>query len=199
MFVTNNDIPEYAIKEIEKLKNDTHIIGIEKLLMMIDELPSYNKREIGKYLNIDRSFFAQDYLNEIIEDLLKDLSVKNDNVIKYERETYFPDKVEINFPKEDYSGIMNEYEKFVDEGVFDNIKNILSGFEDDDKKKIKQKIIIDYNNLYGIFKERFKQLVYKYLVKYSSENDDEYSYYIRAILLYIFEQCLIGQKTKKEK
>jgi len=198
MFVTNNDIPEYAIKTINSLKPDTTQIGVKNILQFIEELTSSQKRAIGKYLNIDRDLFARDYLKELIEDLIKDSNFTTENV-DYKTQIYFPDKVALNFAQEDINSVLDEYDSYFENGVFNVIGALLFGYEDEDFEKLKHKIKYDYTNESGNFKNRLKQLIEKYLYKYASDNDDEYLYYLRAILLYLFEQCIIGDKTKAEK
>jgi hypothetical protein len=197
MFVANNDIPEWGISKINKLKKDNIQIGLENILNIIDELPNFQKRELGNYLNIEKDLFAQDYLKEIIEDLIKDSSFTNENV-KYKQRIDFPEKVNLNFGQEDINNILQEYDSYIENGIFNNISSLLFGYEDEDFEKLKHRIKYDYTNKSGDFKSRLQQLTEKYLGKYSSENDDEYFYYIRAVLIYLFEQCLIGNKTKGE-
>jgi len=197
MFVTNNDIPEWAIKKINSLKKDSSPVGLKNLLQIIDELSSFQKREIGNYLNVEKELFALDYLKEIIEDLIKETSFTDKN-IEYKKQIYFPDKVNLNYKQEDIDSVFQEYDIYFENGVFNEIKSLLFGHEDEDTNKLKIRIINDFNNKSGDFKSRLQQLTEKYLDKYSSENDDEYLFYIRAVLIYLFEQCLIGSKTKGE-
>jgi hypothetical protein len=197
MFVTNNDIPEWAINKINSLKKDSSQIGLKNLLQIVYELSSYQKRAIGNYLNVPKELFAQDYLKEIIEDLIKETSFTDEN-IEYKKQIYFSDKVSLNYSQEDVDNVFQEYDIYFEDGVFNEIKNLLFGYEDEDTNKLKVRIINDFNNKYGDFKSRLQQLTEKYLDKYSSENDDDYLFYIRAVLIYLFEQCLIGSKTKGE-
>lgn len=197
MFVTNNDIPEWGISRINKLKKDSSQIGLENILLFIDELPSYQKREIGNYLNIEKDLFARDYLKEIIEDLIKEASFTDENV-KYKQRIDFSEKVSLNFEREDITNILQEYDSYIENGILNDISSLLFGYEDEDFEKLKHRIKYDYTNKTGDFKSRLQQLTEKYLGKYSSENDDDYLYYIRAVLIYLFEQCLIGNKTKGE-
>ncbi len=196
-FVTNNDIPEWAIREINSLKKASSPIGLKNILQMVDELPSFQKRELGSYLNIEKELFAKDYLNEILEDLIKETSFVDEN-IEYQQQVYFPKKVELNYEKEDIDSILQEYDIYFEDGVFSEVESLLFGYEDEETNKLKIRIITDFNSKAGDFKSRLQQLLEKYLDKYSSENDDEYLFYIRAILIYLFEQCLIGRKTKGE-
>lgn len=198
MFVTNNDIPAWAIQKINTIKKDTNQIGLKNILQFIEELSSFNKRELGKYLNIETELFAIDYLNEIIEDLIKEISFTDKNT-EYKQHIYFSDKVKLNYAQEDIDGIFQEYDLYFENRVFAEIESLLFGYEDEDKNKLKIRIISDFNNKSGNFKSRVQQLSEKYLDKYSNENDDEFRYYIRAVLIYLFEQCLIGAKTEEEK
>ncbi len=197
MFVANNDIPEWAIKKINSLKKDSTPVGLKNLLQIVDELSSSQKREIGNYLNIGTELFAQDYLKEIIEDLIKKTPFTDEN-IEYKKQIYFPDKVSLNYKQDDIDGIFREYDIYFEDGVFNKIKDLLFGYEDEDINKLKVRILNDFNNKNGDFKSSLQQLTEKYLDKYSSENDDDYSYYVIAVLIYLFEQCLIGKKTKDE-
>lgn len=197
MFVTNNDIPEWAIIKINSLKKDSSSIGLKNLLQIVDELSSYQKREIGNYLNVPKEFFAQDYLKEIIEDLIKEASFTDENV-KYKQRIDFLEKVSLNFKLEDINNILQDYDSYIEKGIFNDISSLLYGYEDEDFEKLKHRIKYDYTNKSGNFKSRLQQLTEKYLDKYSSENDDNYLYYIKAVLIYLFEQCLIGNKTKGE-
>ncbi len=197
MFVTNNDIPEYAISKINSLKEDTIQIGIKNILQFIDELPNHQRRELGKYLNIDNTLFALDYLKEVIEDLLKDASFTKKNIV-YKKQIYFPEKVRLNFKEADVESILIEFDSYFENGVFDEIESLLLGYEDEDFEKLKHRIMYDFDNYSESFKDRLRRLTDYYLIKYSSENDDDYLYYVRAVIIYFFEQCIIGKKTDKE-
>ena len=197
MFVTNNNIPEWGISKINSLKKDSIQIGLENILQFIDELPNYKKGKLGNYLNIDKTYFARDYLKEIIEDLLRGALFTYENV-EYKQQIYFLDKINLNFEKEDINNILKEYDSYFENGVFNEISSLLFGYEDEDFEKLKHSINYDYRNKSGDFKSRLQQLTENYLIKYSSENDDDYLYYIRAVLIYLFEQCMIGEKTKEK-
>jgi len=165
MFVTNNDIPEWAIKKIHSLKKDSSPVGLKNLLQIVDELSSYQKREIGNYLNVPKELFAQDYLKEIIEDLIKEASFTDENV-KYKQRINFPEKVSLNFEQENIDNILNDYESYIESGVFNEISSLLFGYEDEDFEKLKHRIKYDYANKSGDFKNRLQQLIEKYLDKY---------------------------------
>jgi len=195
MFVTNNEIPEYAISKINSLKRNVKQIGIKNLLQFIEDLPHHSKRQLAEYLSIDKTFLSQDYLKGIIEDLIKDASFTPDN-IHYQQRIDFLKKIQLNYEQEDIDGALDEYDSFIENGVFNVIGSLLSAYEDEDFEKLKHRILYDYMNKSGVFKIRLKELTEQYLAKYSSNDDDVYLYYVRAVLMYLFEQCLIGKKNK---
>ncbi len=63
---------------------------------------------------------------------------------------------------------------------------------------IKWRVIEDYNKLSGNFKSRLNNLSDQYTKQYGNSEDDGYRKYVKVILLYMFEQCLIGKKIDKE-
>ncbi|HLP46537.1 MAG TPA: hypothetical protein VK469_11340 [Candidatus Kapabacteria bacterium] len=195
MFITNLEVSPDQVKKINELKPDAQFMGIKNILALIEDLHSFKRKKLGRYLRIEDIYFTRDYLQEILEDLLKEADI-DDMRVPYSKPPYIPDKIELNFSKEDVEGALQEYEIACE--YFPQISSLLSGY-DTEIGRIKFKIITDYNKTMGYFKERLELQTQRYLEKYASEDDDDYLFYIRAILLYIFEQCLIGQKTGVEK
>lgn len=193
MFITNLEVNPDQVKKINELKKDTQFIGIKNIIALIEDLYSFQRKKLGKYLKIEDTYFTRDYLGEIFEDLLKGSDIE-DMRVPYSKPPYIPDKIELNFNKEDIEGALHEYELVCE--YFTQISSLLSGY-DTEIGRIKLKIITDYNKFPGSlsFKERLKLQTQGYLEKYATENDNDYLFYIRSILLYIFEQCLIGRKT----
>ena len=77
------------------------------------------------------------------------------------------------------------------------LKEILKTYSDDDIAALKNKIITQYGKLAGDFKERFNNLAE--MLSGRHNNDQQYVYYIRVVLLYMFEICLIGKRLEAEK
>ena len=198
-FTCNLDVPQEAITKIHnELCQDAPILGIKNVLALIFELHASQRRCLGEYLKIDKDYFAKDYLSEFLSELLK-RSEFTENNIPYKGVIYTPKKIELNYSFEDIEGALNEYNLFLEDGVFKSIENTLQGYEDEDQTRIKLKLIYDYNNSSGPFKLRLKNLTENYRLQYSSLNDNDYLFYIRAVLIYLFEQCLIGKKVDSEK
>lgn len=140
-------------------------------------------------------YYKEDYIEEIIQDLLT--RAKNVDFISYNKSDLVPlyKKIEINLDKVDWDGIKSEIDTVVNE--FKVIENIIKGYEDNEKDLIKRRIIDDYNKLSGVFKKRLYNLTEQYTKQYRDVDDDGYKLSIKAILLYMFEQCLIGKKAKE--
>ncbi len=200
MFVINQEISPAHESKIKSLKSDAPLLGIKQILSIVEGLKNYQKRNLAEYLKIESDFISSDYLGEILEDLLKDSETAPDN-IKYDREGRIgtEEKIEINYDESDIEEAINEYSLLLENGALKRVTDLLFGYEDEEIDKMKHRILYDYNNLTsGNFKARLKQLTEHYLAKYSSENDDDYLHHIRAVLIHLFEQCLIGRKTKQE-
>jgi len=196
-FIVNHELSPEQIKTFERLKPGTQLIGIQQILSIIEnELNSGKRRKLAKYLNISSDYLVKDFLKEILDDLLQSPSTKDELRQLYNKPIYIEEKIKLNFDKKDVQTALEEY-KIVAE-YFSDIENLISSYDDDDIDKIKHKFIYDYSQKEGSFKKRLDLLTKFYLEKYSSADDDECRFYIRALLLYIFEQCLIGDKTQEE-
>ena len=199
-FIVNHEIDPYYDAKIKALNAGARIIGLTQLMSIIENLKNFQRRKIGKYLNIEDEYLISDYIGEILEDLLKEDDV-NDEEILYKPKSLIEitNKIEINFDTSEIEDAKNEYGLFLEDGILMEIASILYGYEDKEISKIKRRIIHNYDsNPNGNFKSRLNTMTNYYLVKYSNDNDDDYFFYIRAILIYFFEQCLIGKKTKTE-
>ncbi|MEX2567140.1 MAG: hypothetical protein WD431_14445 [Cyclobacteriaceae bacterium] len=196
--VINHKIDPQYDKIVKELSSNGTVIGLSQLLTIIDNLKNYQKRQLGSYLKIDKELFATDFLGEILEDMLKedeDLTITTPYQPKGIIE--IGEKILNNFNKEEIDEVKSEYESILLEGIFNQVNNLLYGYEDSEIVKIKRRIIYDYTHKSnGNFNGRLEQLTNLYLEKYSSERDDDYLYYVRGLLLYLFEQCLIGIKTQ---
>nr|WP_294894872.1 hypothetical protein [uncultured Pedobacter sp.] len=195
MYVNHEVSPE-QFTLIQALDGTTSIKGIDQILSIIDEFVSSKKRKLAAYLGIE-NFFIQDYIQDIINDLLN-ASSEEDKALHFDKKTLVPPqmKIELNFEQEDWDGMNSEMMLVMEE--FNTITNILSGYNDDEINTLKRRIINDYNKLSGSFKERLYNLTDQYTIAYGNIKDDEYVKCVKSILLYMFEQCLIGRKTENE-
>lgn len=162
-----------------------------------NEFDSYKRRKIALHLGIDtKIYFKQEYLSEILEDLLKGTSIDPNTQLTYKTLTDYSEKIKLNYNVEDVNAALAEYEKVIEE--FAKIDSLIKNYEADQQDRIKFRILNDYKNVNGTFKERLKIMTDNYLDLYANNKDDDYLYFITAVLLYHFEQCIIGKKTKTE-
>jgi hypothetical protein len=197
--VINHEIdPEYD-RIVKKLSPRAQIFGLEQLLFMVDNLNSYQKHQLGKLFDIPKEFLSFDYLQDFLENILRksESEYYNEN-IKYDKDKLINaiEKIELNYDRADVQDAINEFNFLFEEGCLKLVSDVMSIYEDEAITRMKYKILSDYNNTNGDFKKRLEQLFNLYLQKYSSIGDDDYSLYIRAVLITLFEQCLIGNKVR---
>lgn len=198
--IFNGKFTNDMVQFVKSLKNDAQIISIEHILELIKNLGWGKQKEIADYLKIDNQFLIYDILAKVINDLMKDKNKKRIEDIENvpDKATYIEEKIELNYSIDDIETAVNEYEDSL--LFFTIIKDIIKGYDDEDKKVLKNKISIDYNNNFlrcNDFKNTLNQLTEIYSERY--KNDDIYKFYVRVALIYFFEQCLIGEKTGEEK
>lgn len=196
MYVNHEVSPDQLIL-IQGLEGNTFIKGIDQILSIIEnDLTSSKRRKLASFLGIE-SYFIQDYIQEIINDLLN-VSILEDEALHFDKKSLIPPqkKIKLNFEQEDWDGMYSEMALVMEE--FKTISSILSGYDDDEINTLKRRIISDYNRLSGSFKVRLYIILEQYAREYGNIKDDEYMRCIKSILLYMFEQCLIGKKTESE-
>lgn len=194
--LVNHEISPDQLSLIEGLEGNTSIRGIKQILHIIEnDFTSNQRRKLATFLGIGE-YFKQDYILDIVHDLLD--GANKDDTIPFDKEDLTPpkEKIELNFNEQDWDGVNSEMMLVMKD--FTTISNIISGYEDNEKDLIKRRVIEDYNKSGGDFKARLNNLTEQYTKQYSNLDDDGYRLNVRAILLYMFEQCLIGKKTSKE-
>ena len=194
--LVNHEISPDQLSLIEGLEGNTSIRGIKQILHIIEnDFTSNQRRKLATFLGIGE-YFKQDYILDIVQDLLD--GANKDDTIPFDKEDLTPpkEKIELNFNEQDWDGVNSEMMLVMKD--FTTISNIISGYEDNEKDLIKRRVIEDYNKSGGDFKARLNNLTEQYTKQYSNLDDDGYRLNVRAILLYMFEQCLIGKKTSKE-
>lgn len=179
--------------------NSILVKGIDQTMQMIqEEFSNKQIRQLATYLGVSKELIVFDNLRSLIDDLIRDVGI-NPNNIEYNLEIYIEDKIKLNFNQKEVEGITSEYETLVEEGTLKKISSIISTFQTEEITSLKLRVVTDFGNQNGTFKEKLTSLTNLYYNKYSSGNDDDFFCYIRGILIYCFEQCIIGQKTKEEK
>lgn len=197
--ITNHEPAPDQISYVNGLKSGSPIWGLNEIISFIsDKLYLADQRKIYGLLGIPKEYVSQDILDGLLENILK--AAEMHASIEYKGSApHVPEKILLNFNKNDADSIEEEY-YLLEEEYFFSIQSAMRAFEDGELTKIKRKLICDFNMALGsAFHEKLNSLTVSYLNKYACENDGEYRDVVRALLFWIFSQCLIGEKTEQEK
>jgi hypothetical protein len=195
MVICNGEITtsmqEYAIG----LKKDTIFTNIKGVVILIMSLSWTNKRKIAEFLDVDERYYANDILEDIISDLLN-LPTTIKGGVRYTTPNYIEDKIQKNFPVSDVDAITEEYNTLL--RYFSSLKSLLKPLSANGKlDTLKSRIVSDYSKFKGKPNIKLQAMTDEYSKKFPT--DDEYHKYVRVIIVYCFEQCIIGEKVKGEK
>jgi hypothetical protein len=204
----NNSLAPIQLKIADNLKalattqnivtNHISIKGIDQIMHMIEtEFSALQQRYVAKLLGVPNELIVFDHVRNIIDDLIQGTAIDKE-VINYKLEVNIEEKIELNYTPEDKESAFEEYEELNTQGTLKKIWSILSTFQTEEINSLKLRIKRDFNNENGTFKYKLESLTNRYLHKYANEEDDYFHYYIRSLLVYCFEQCMIGRKTKNE-
>lgn len=192
--VTNLEATAQMIKHINSLKSDTPITCIEAILQLISEQSWSKKKQIYLALDIPEYYLSNDVISTIIEDLI--LQCESGAKFKpYKKPAYIEDKVELNLSEENRCAFMDEYEEAL--ALFPIIQCVIGSSSQADVLSIRSKVRETFMGFTGSFENKLQHLVE--LMAQSKFGDDYYRYNMRVVMIYFFEQCLIGQKPASEK
>ncbi|MBI3219878.1 MAG: hypothetical protein HYZ44_10225 [Bacteroidetes bacterium] len=194
-FVFNNRLGPNAISIIDKLHKGSIPWGLDHIMSIIsNELNSTQRRKVADALGIPKKHISQDYLEEVLENLLSKTITDPNTIYQFNSVNLIDvqEKIKINYTEDDVQIAIDEFENLLPTIL--ETDRIFKAFEDEEQDKIKSRVINDYKNASGSFKERLQIITQNYLRQYSSATDDDYRYNATAVLLYLFEQCLIGKK-----
>lgn len=196
-FIFNGRLGPDAINVITKLHAGAIPWGIDNLMsIIINELNSTQRRLVAELLNISKSLISQDYLEEILENLLKKTKTNPSDIYQFKKDSLLDveEKIKLNYDQSDIDIAIQEFEDMLTEIL--KTGKLFAAFQDEEQDRIKSRVRNDYKNANGSFKERLKIMTDNYLRQYSAINDDVYRHNVTSVLLYLFEQCLIGESKK---
>lgn len=196
--IFNGEWTAGMVEFVEALKSDSQKVGIKHILEKIDGLNWGKRREIADDLGVDDQFLIYDILTKVIDDLLKRGDDNSTNKLENipGKVKYIKEKIELNYSSVDIEAATDEYADCL--RLFNRIKDIVQGYDDDDKGALKNKIRSGYNRFpSGNFKDKLERLTELYAERH--KNDDLYKFHVKVVLIYFFEQCLIGEKTEEER
>lgn len=193
-FVHNAENGPDEISYINGLGGTNTLMGSDQLVAMFEEMPNFKQRKIGEHLNIDSDFFSKNYFEQIIKDVFN-ISENSVDLIPYESPLYIEDKIKINFSDSQIDEIKEQYGLSLE--IFNFVKEVLETYSSNgDLSKLKNQILSDIGTISGDLFFRINTLAKNYskLFNYS----EDYAFYVKAVIIYFFEQCLIGKKSDKE-
>ncbi|GAA3946811.1 hypothetical protein GO495_27310 [Chitinophaga oryziterrae] len=172
--------------------------GVDQIMQLVEEeFSNKQQRQLATYLGVAKELIIFDHIRSIIDDLIRGIEIDPEN-IRYDLKIDIEEKINLNYTPEDAILASEEYQDFVVNGTLKKIWGILSTYENEEINSLKMRIKREFNNLTGTFKDKLNRLTESYLNKYSSGQDDDFEYFTRALLVYSFEQCMIGDKIKSE-
>jgi len=192
--VYNGEFTAEMLQFVDSLEDGSKKIGIAQIINDIDGLNWVHQRSIADYLGINEQFFINDILQNVIDDLLKNAYASSGS-LPSEEPIYIVDKIQLNFNSSDVENAKEEYLNSL--GSMGKLKDTLKSYDDEEMAALKNKVITEYGKLSGDFKTRLNNLTE--LLSGNNGNDQQYKYYVRVVLLYMFEICLIGQRVEAEK
>jgi hypothetical protein len=194
-YVYNGEYTAEMIKHLKDLHSDVQITDINVLIDLIESLPHFKRREIAGYLGINEQYVVNDVMKVVVEDVFK-LSEGCGAVKKpHEFPPYIEDKIKLNYDEIDVEDALKEYECVAE--YFSQLKDVLKSYQDYEIDALKTKLMDSYKKLSGNFKTRFNNMVDEYSAK--NKSDDYYVFFIRVVLIYFFETCIIGDRPESEK
>lgn len=191
--VYNGEFTAEMITFIDSLESEAGKIDIGQILSMVESLNWANTRDLAEYLGIPDEYYINDIMHNVISDLLKN-SIKSAKAITQEKPIYIEDKIELNYGSDDIENAKNEYSVFLP--TLGKLKGVLKTYDDEEINALKVRVISEFGKLGGKFKVRLENLADNFAGK--SKNDQQYLFYVKVILLYMFEICLIGKKVEAE-
>jgi len=195
--VVNHKLDPRQQTYIEKKHPGSVILGLDHLLSIIStEINATSMRHLSNLLGMDSSQVFSSYLAELLENLLLETKTDPSQLTEYKKEhlTALLDKIPLNYTVEDLESAYQDFDLVIP--LFPTIRGHISNFTDEEKSRLKSRVVDDYNKMGGDFRQRVISLCDFYLQRFSHEDDEEYRFNIKSVLLYIFEQCLIGRKKE---
>jgi hypothetical protein len=172
--------------------------GSDQIVRFIeDEFTNKQIREFAYFIGVPKELIVFDHIRALIDDLLKDAGDPKEE-IDYKAPVDIEEKIKLNYSKKDAEAATEEYQTLAIDGILRKIWGILSIYGTEEITALKHRIKREFNNQSGTFKSKLEGLTNLYVAKYANESDDDFVFYTRALLIYCFEQCMIGKRTAGE-
>lgn len=195
LVVTNLEQTSSMYKHIKTLKEDSEIMCIERLLELINEQTWTKKSSIFQALDVPERYLTNDVLAVVVDDLIR-LCDNNASFLPYEQPIYTVTKINLNVNEEHRQLFIEEYEEAL--SLFSTLHHVLQSRNVAGIAAIRDKVRKAYYELSASSFIDKLDLMIKHLSG-TKVVDEYYSYHLKVVLVYFFEQCLFGRKTEEEK
>ncbi len=198
-FITNQKLLGSMVTYIKNKITNADIWGIEELInFILNSLPSKRRKILSEIFSLSPELIEFDFVEEVIEEISKLKDEISDYHPQYDLPKDTLKKIEKNFSDEDIEIVKRKFIHFYAEHI-GYLQKVLKSLDDDFISNLKMAVLREYQILDEklTFKGKFEYLVNRFSSKYP--NDQEYKNYVELILLYFFEQCLIGTKPEVNK
>lgn len=182
---------EFTYKRIVHLDQTRRECGRKGLMDIIDLILEFNwpkRRKIAEYLDMNPQSFEYNAFKEVIDDIL---SSDTDFEIESGLDTPpgIEEKIELNFENTELR--LKGFEEIAQD--LGELRGLLrSSYDEREIRIIKNKIINKFEDFEGSFDRNFENTIDHFASR--RPEDDIYSHYVRVIVYYCFERCLIGTK-----
>ena len=196
-FITNIKLLGSIITHFKELCPDGDIWGLEEIISFIRRQPPKIRRVIlTDIFGVEKEFVIYDVIEEMIDEIIMLDKTSNNYSIRYSPPTELLRKIEINFKNEGF----REYLVRLVENLYPEYSflfgEVFKSMEAKEIETLKMKVLDRTGTLFlekNSFDEVFSALINDFSDKYP--NDDEYRKHVTMLLIYIFEQCIIGRRT----
>jgi len=192
MVVYNGPFLANMIKHVDSLKKSASTFGIDNILDLIDSQNWTKRNKIYESLGIGSEYVKYDIIEEAIKDIIQFSEVGD--IVKLEIPIPPAIKIEINYSLEEIEDAINEFQSYCSNASF--ISGVLADYNEQYPILI-DKVRTDFSKLDKSFsfKERLELIIIQYATNARKQEDDIYVYYVKMLMLYCFEQCIIGKKS----
>lgn len=194
-YVYNGEFTALMVQHLDSLKHGCLKTDINALLNMIGELPNSKRRDLAIEMGINEQFIINDVLKKVVEDLFKIADQSLERMPSHRPPPYIEDKIRLNYSETDVDDALKMYELVYP--YFGDLRDVLKAYRDYEVGALKTRLTDCYARLSGGFKHRFVVLVEQFSEQ--NKDDDYYVLFVKVVLVYFFEICVIGERPGSEK
>lgn len=194
LVVYNDELKANMIQFVAGKQADADAMGMPELMGMIERLPWSKVQRVGDYLGIPSQLLMNDLLGQVVDDIIRRNESDPSSTTERSQALYIEEKISLNYSADEIQTATDQY--FDCLVYFHSTEEILQDHPPFSLSSLRSRIRNDFNNQGGSFAERFRGLLSLYTQ--SRPTDDLYRFAVTVLLVFFFEQCLIGRRTAGE-